>query len=110
MFKTYTMVLAYAPATAASALLARGCSLGIVLVSTGQLVTVTKGLRLLLGPASRPTAIGRSAHRRTRAEHHSDPSRATYSITGCTKLPELLARGVLRVLSCRSCKGARNWP
>ena len=49
-------------------------------------------------------------HRRTRMEHHSDPSREAYSITGCTKLLELLALCVLRVLSCRSCKGARNWP
>ena len=79
------------------------------LIRSGHEGTRAEGFRLLRGPESRPTQPS-DGHRRTRAEHHSDPCRATYSITGCTKLPELLARCVLRVLSCRSCKGARNWP
>ena len=49
-------------------------------------------------------------HRGTRAQHHSDPPRAMCSLTGCTKLLELLTRDVLRVSSCRSRKGARNRP
>ena len=109
--KADIMLLAYALATTASGLLARGGSPGTVLIRTGHMGTEIEGLMFLLGPASPPTAIGWSPAARVqrRAEHHSDPSRAVYSLGSCTKLPELLGRCVLRVLSCRSCKGARNW-
>ena len=70
------------------------------LIRSGHEGTRAEGFRLLLGPESTPTAIGRPPPHAV--EHHSDPSRATYSPTGCTKLPELLTRCVLRVLSCRS--------
>ena len=50
------------------------------------------------------------SHRGTRAQHHSDPHRAMYSLTGCTRLLELITQDILRVSSCRTRKGARNWP
>ena len=56
--KAYTTMLAYASAPASSGLLARGGGPGIVLVRTGHVGTGIEGLRLLLGPASPPTAIG----------------------------------------------------
>ena len=71
--------------------------------------TGIEGLRFILGPESPPTAIGWSPQHVYGAPLRPT-SRAVYSLGGCNKLPELLGRRVLRVPSCRSCEGVRNWP
>ena len=107
MKKTRHHVLAYALAIAASGLLARGGGPGTVLVRTGHVGTGIEALRFLYwAPQVRPQPS--DGHRRTRAEHHSDPSRAVYSLDGCTKLPELLGRCVLRVPAAADLARARE--
>ena len=63
----------------------------------------------ILEESIRHTSVSIS-HRGTLAQHHSDPHRAMYSLTGCTRLLELITQDILRVSSCRTRKGARNWP
>ena len=55
-----------------------------MLVRTGHVGTGVEGLMFPRSWAPQVRPQPSDGHRRTRAEHHSDPSRAMYSLDGCT--------------------------